>query len=141
MSLLPMPATPATSSRSALSCPDLLRPLSLTLNFLSSRLLLPLLPHATSAHALIMDSLTIVQNPSAQSLPQDAARKGPGYPEFYQSGGPMSFDAMERMGVDRDALMRLDAIRNYLFKVIPLCDNNISYFACFHAIIGMRSSD
>lgn len=40
----------------------------------------------------------------------------------------MSFDAMERMGVDRDALMRLDAIRNYLFKVIPSCDD-ISYFA------------
>ena len=65
-----------------------------------------------------MDALTILQNPSA--MPHDAARKGPsmsGYPEDLNSGGVLSFDAMERMGVDRDALMRLDAIRSYLFKV------------------------
>lgn len=87
-----------------------------------------------------MDALTIVQNPSAQSLPQDAARKGPGYPEYFYPGGPMTFDAMERMGVDRDALMRLDAIRNYLFKVFPYCyDSFLNFY--FHSVLGICSSD
>ena len=103
-----------------------------------------------SAHALIMDALQsshamapLAAGPQPSSPYASASNPSRmGYDEGYYNSEQLSFEVMERMGVDRETLQRLDAIRAYLYKeVTPFPFLSTSFLSTFSQRTSLNFTD